>query len=155
MDTESAAQRISDFLVIGAGSAGCVLARRLLDTGHTVTLVEAGEQDVSPDIDDVSRLGLLWGSPVDWNYFTEPQPGLDDRRIHLPRGKVLGGSHSLNAAIWVRGDRSDYDHWAEAGCPGWGWDDVVPFFEAIEAYPEGDPSTRGHDGPLPLSLIHI
>ncbi|MCM3330853.1 GMC family oxidoreductase [Kocuria palustris] len=151
MDTESAAQRISDFLVIGAGSAGCVLARRLLDAGHTVTLVEAGEQDVSPDIDDVSRLGLLWGSPVDWNYFTEPQPGLDGRCIHLPRGKVLGGSHSLNAAIWVRGDRSDYDHWAEAGCPGWGWDDVVPFFEAIEAYPEGDPSTRGHDGPLPIT----
>ncbi|MFC7401321.1 GMC family oxidoreductase [Citricoccus sp. GCM10030269] len=138
-------------LVIGAGSAGCVLTRRLLDAGHTVTLVEAGDHDVNPDIDDVSRLGYLWGSDVDWNYFTEPQSELNGRRVHLPRGKVLGGSHALNATIWVRGDRRDYDGWAENGCTGWSWDEVLPFFKAIENYRHGDPDTRGHDGPLDVT----
>ncbi|WP_144790060.1 GMC family oxidoreductase [Kocuria palustris] len=151
MNTDTSTRPSSDFLVIGAGSAGCVLTRRLLDAGHSVTLVEAGDQDINPDIDDVSRLGLLWGSPVDWNYYTEPQPGLDGRRVHLPRGKVLGGSHALNAAIWVRGDRKDYDGWADNGCPGWGWSQVEPYFRAIEAYPDGDPDSRGHDGPLDIT----
>ena len=142
----------TDFLVIGAGSAGCVITRRLLDAGHTVTLVEAGEHDINPDIDDVSRLGLLWGSPVDWNYYTEPQEGLHGRRIHLPRGKVLGGSHALNAAIWVRGDRTDFDGWAEqTGCPDWSWDEVLPYFRAIENYRSGDPDSRGHDGLLDVT----
>lgn len=141
----------TDFLVIGAGSAGCVLTRRLLDAGHTVTLIEAGDQDINPDIDDVSRLGLLWGSSVDWNYYTVPQRELDDRRIHLPRGRVLGGSHALNAAIWVRGDREDYDGWARNGCPGWSWDAVQPYFKAIEAHPEGDPELRGQNGPLDVT----
>ncbi|NNM49091.1 FAD-binding protein [Micrococcus luteus] len=149
---ESPQTRHTDVLVIGAGSAGCVLTRRLLDAGRRVTLVEAGEHDVNPDIDDVSRLGFLWETDVDWNYRTTPQPELDGRRVHLPRGKVLGGSHALNAAIWVRGDRWDYDTWAgELGCAGWAWDDVAPYFRAIEAYPEGDPTTRGRDGLLDVS----
>ncbi|MGD6980315.1 MULTISPECIES: GMC family oxidoreductase [Citricoccus] len=141
----------TDFLVIGAGSAGCVIARRLLDAGHTVTLAEAGDHDINPDIDDVSRLGYLWGSDVDWNYFTEPQPELNDRRVHLPRGKVLGGSHALNATIWVRGDRADFDGWAQDGCTGWSWDEVLPYFRAIEAYADGDPGVRGQDGPLDVT----
>jgi choline dehydrogenase len=149
--TETPSADPTDFLVIGAGSAGCVIARRLLDAGHTVTLVEAGDHDINPDIDDVSRLGYLWGSDVDWNYFTEPQAELDGRRVHLPRGKVLGGSHALNATIWVRGDRADYDGWAQDGCPGWSWDEVLPYFRAIEAYPDGDPAVRGHDGPLDVT----
>ncbi|MBB5750266.1 GMC family oxidoreductase [Micrococcus sp. TA1] len=141
----------TDFLVIGAGSAGCVIARRLLDAGHTVTLAEAGDHDINPDIDDVSRLGYLWGSDVDWNYFTEPQPELNDRRVHLPRGKVLGGSHALNATIWVRGDRADFDGWAQDGCTGWSWDEVLPYFRAIEAYADGEPGVRGQDGPLDVT----
>lgn len=141
----------TDYLVIGAGSAGCVITRRLLDAGHTVTLVEAGDHDINPDIDDVSRLGFLWGSEVDWNYFTEPQAELDGRRVHLPRGKVLGGSHALNATIWVRGDRTDFDGWAQDGCPGWSWDEVLPYFRAIEACADGAPEVRGHHGPLDVT----
>lgn len=140
----------TDYLLIGAGSAGCVLARRLVDSGHRVTLVEAGGEDTNPNIDDVSRLGFLWGSEEDWNYFTTPQTELHDRQIHLPRGKVLGGSHALNATIWVRGDRWDYDQWAAQGCSGWGWDDVVPYFEAIENYSSGGPG-RGTAGLLDLT----
>lgn len=141
----------TEFLVIGAGSAGSVLTRRLLDAGHRVTLVEAGDQDINPDIDDVSRLGFLWGSEQDWNYYTEPQPGLAGRRIHIPRGKVMGGSHALNATIWVRGDSSDYDAWADNGCPGWSWNEVLPYFKAIETYLDGDPEVRGHEGLLDVT----
>lgn len=146
------AERTTSFLVIGAGSSGCVLTRRLLDAGYRVTLVEAGDQDVNPDIDDVSRLGFLWGSEQDWNYYTEPQPGLNDRRVHLPRGKVMGGSHALNATIWVRGDKSDYDKWAAKGCAGWSWDEVLPFYKAIEKYLDGDPESRGHQGLLDVTV---
>lgn len=151
MPESTTAPAITDFLVIGAGSAGCVLTRRLLDAGHSVTLVEAGEHDLNPDIDDVSRLGFLWGSDVDWNYFTEPQAELNGRRVHLPRGKVLGGSHALNATIWVRGDRRDFDAWAQGGCTGWAWEEALPYFQAIEAYRDGDARTRGHDGPLDVT----
>lgn len=145
-------QQRTDVLVIGAGSAGCVLTRRLLDAGRRVTLVEAGGDDVNPDIDDVSRLGFLWESDVDWNYRTTPQPNLGGRRVHLPRGKVLGGSHALNATIWVRGDQWDYDTWAEEfGCAGWSWADVLPYFKAIEGYPDGDAENRGRDGMLDIT----
>lgn len=148
--TESTAPA-TDYLVIGAGSAGCVITRRLLDAGHTVTFVEAGEDDFNPDIDDVARLGFLWGSEVDWNYFTEPQAALNDRQVHLPRGKVLGGSHALNATIWVRGDRTDFDSWAADGCPGWSWDEVLPYYRAIENHQGGGPATRGRDGLLDVT----
>ncbi|MDR7292868.1 GMC family oxidoreductase [Pseudoglutamicibacter albus] len=148
-NTETSTYRATDCLVIGAGSAGSVIARRLLDAGHTVTVVEAGGQDANPDIDDVSRLGLLWSGPHDWDFATTPQANAANQQIQIPRGKVLGGSHALNATIWVRGAKEDFDGWAtEHDCAGWGWDDVLPYFKAIENYPEGDPETRGHDGPL-------
>ena len=138
----------TEYLIIGAGSAGNVLTRRLLDAGHTVTLVEAGAQDTNPDIAYFRYLGRIWHSPQDWDFQTAPQPGANGRRLHLPRGKVMGGSHALNAGIWVRGARQDYDAWAYSGCPGWGWEDVLPYFRKIETFDGGASETRGGDGLL-------
>lgn len=139
---------MTDFLIIGGGSAGIVLTRRLLDAGKTVTLVEAGLRDPNPDIDHLYNLGKLWHSEQDWDYYTTPQPGANNRRLHLPRGKVLGGSHALNACIWVRGAAQDYDTWEYLGNPGWGWSGVLPYFKKIENYDGGESPTRGGDGPL-------
>lgn len=140
-----------DYLVIGAGSAGNVIARRLLDAGKRVAVLEAGEQDTNPDIANVCTLGALWHSQQDWDYHTTAQEGASGRSLHLPRGKVMGGSHALNATIWVRGARQDYDTWAYLGCPGWSWDDVLPLFKKIETYDGGASETRGGDGLLDVS----
>ena len=109
-----------DVIVVGAGSAGSVLVRRLVDAGRSVVLLEAGGHDTNPAIHDPARLGEIWHSADDWDYFTVPQPHAADRRLHLPRGKVLGGSHALNAMIWVRCAPQDFDHWASLGNEGWG-----------------------------------
>ncbi|MFC4904301.1 GMC family oxidoreductase [Kocuria oceani] len=142
------------YVVVGAGTAGSILTRRLLDAGHEVILLEAGGTDLNPAIHQVSRLGELWHSPEDWDYFTVPQRHADGRVIHWPRGRVLGGSHALNATIWVRGAAQDYDAWAADGCPGWGWEDVLPWFRALETYvpPAGavPGDSRGTDGPVPV-----
>lgn len=142
-------------VVVGAGTAGSIVAGRLAEAGHHVTLVEAGGEDTNPAIPHLSRLGELWHSPEDWDYFTVPQEHASGRVIHWPRGRVLGGSHALNAAIWVRGNPLDYDDWAAAGCEGWAWRDVAPVFEALEAYdgPTADDDAaapRGTDGPVPV-----
>lgn len=139
---------MTDFLVVGGGSAGIVITRRLLDAGKTVTLVEAGLRDPNPDIAHLYNLGKLWHSEQDWDYYTVPQEGASGRRLHLPRGKVLGGSHALNACIWVRGDSSDYDAWEKMGNSGWGWSDVLPYFKKIENFDGGASATRGRDGLL-------
>ncbi|NAZ74253.1 oxidoreductase [Kineococcus sp. T13] len=137
-----------DTVVVGAGSAGSVITRRLVDAGQRVLLLEAGGEDLNPAIHDVGRLGELWHGPEDWGHFTTPQEHALGRRLHLPRGKVVGGSHALNATIYVRGHASDYDAWAAAGCTGWGWRDVLPAFKAIEDYDGGASELRGKDGLL-------
>jgi len=137
-----------DFIIAGAGSSGNVIARRLIDAGKTVAIIEAGPFDTNPDITKVYDLGKLWHSEQDWDYRTLPQAHANNRELHIPRGKVMGGSHALNATIWVRGAKEDYDTWAYLGCDGWSWDEVLPAFKAIENYPQGDPETRGHAGLL-------
>ncbi|WP_125100753.1 GMC family oxidoreductase [Leucobacter chromiireducens] len=138
-------------IVVGAGSAGSVVARRLADAGVTVTVLEAGGEDTNPAIHDLSRMGELWHSADDWDYFTTPQPGAAGRRMHLPRGKVLGGSHALNAMIWVRCAPQDFDHWAELGNPGWAWDDVLPVYRDIERFSGGASELRGGEGLLDVT----
>jgi choline dehydrogenase len=123
--------------VVGAGSAGAAAARRLFDRGATVLLLEAGGPADNPAIDDVGRAHELWNAPEDWAFFTAPQKHGANRRLHWPRGKVVGGSSCLNAAIYVRGAAADFDHWAYLGNPGWRWDDVRPVYERME-----------HPGPL-------
>jgi len=121
-----------DVIVVGAGSAGSVVARRLLDAGAEVALLEAGRPDENPAIHDLSRMGELWHGPDDWDYFTTPQAHAAGRRLHWPRGKVLGGSHSLNASIYVRGAHADFDRWEREGATGWGWSQVLPYYRRIE-----------------------
>lgn len=138
-------------IVVGGGSAGAVVARRLVDAGMAVTLVEAGGEDVNPAIHDPSRMGELWHSTDDWNYYTAPQEHAAQRRLHLPRGKVLGGSHALNAMIWVRGAPADFDGWAALGNSGWAWQDVLPVYRAIETFSGGESEIHGANGPLPVT----
>ena len=124
-----------DYLIVGAGSAGCVLANRLsANSNHRVLLLEAGGRDWHPFIHMPAGLAKLVGKKgVNWDYSTEPEAQLGNRRLWWPRGKVLGGSSSINAMCYIRGDARDYDEWAElAGDPGWSWDAVLPYFRRSE-----------------------
>src|SRR4051794_34145684 len=123
-------QRMHDYIIVGAGSAGCVLASRLSeDPDVSVLLIEAGPPDTWDNIHIPVGVTALSNSEVDWAHYTFHEPHCDGRRIYLPRGRVLGGSSSINAMVYIRGNRADYDAWRDAGCEGWGWDDLLPYFE--------------------------
>ncbi|MBY0330880.1 MAG: GMC family oxidoreductase N-terminal domain-containing protein [Acetobacteraceae bacterium] len=140
----------TDYLVIGAGSAGCVVAARLAESGARVTLLEAGPPDRLPWIHvPAGMLKLIRNPAVNWMYASEPEPGTAGRAIHWPRGRVLGGSSSINGMLYVRGNPADFDLWAQMGCRGWSHDDVLPFFRKSEHYVQGgDPAHRGQGGVL-------
>lgn len=139
-----------DYIIVGAGSAGCVLADRLSASGqHRVLLLEAGGSDWHPFIHMPAGLAkLVSNQSINWNYNTEPEPNLNNRRLYWPRGKVLGGSSSINAMCYIRGQRADYDAWAAAGNPGWSFAEVLPLFRRSEANTRGTDALHGDAGPL-------
>lgn len=145
-----------DYIIVGGGTAGCVLANRLsADPGVTVLLVEAGAKERSPWIEiPAGFYKLLTSSDFNWRFTSEPEPNTLHRRIAIPRGKGLGGSTLINGMIYVRGQAQDYDGWAQRGCTGWSFAEVAPVFRRIESYDGPDPSgSRGHDGPLPICEV--
>ena len=144
-----------DFIVIGAGSAGCVLAARLSEDPATrVLLLEAGPADDSFWIHLPIGYGkTMWSPKYNWCFHTDADPNMNGRRIYWPRGKTLGGSSSINGLIYIRGQRQDYDHWAAQGNPGWGYDDVLPYFIKSERNQRGASAFHGGDGPLSVSDI--
>ena len=144
-----------DYIVVGAGSAGCVLAGRLSEDPATrVLLLEAGPPDTSIWIHLPIGYGkTMWSDKVNWRYYTDPDPNMNGRRIYWPRGKTLGGSSSINGLIYIRGQREDYDAWAALGNTGWGYDDVLPYFIKSEGNQRGAIPLHGGDGPLKVSDI--
>src|SRR5579863_7745848 len=144
-----------DFVIVGAGSAGCVLANRLTADGkHSVLLLEAGPKDTNPWIHVPLGYGRLFKEKtVNWMYQTEPEPGLNGRNVFQPRGKVLGGSSSINGLLYVRGQHEDYDRWRQRGNVGWGYDDVLPYFKKAENQARGADDFHGAGGPLPVSEL--
>jgi len=141
-----------DYVIVGAGSAGCVMAARLSeDASARVLLLEAGGPDTRSEIHIPAAFAKLFRSDCDWNYATEPQPRLANRRLYWPRGKVLGGSSSINAMVYIRGHRSDFDAWAAAGNPGWAFADVLPFFQRAEDNQRGSSDFHATGSPLAVS----
>ena len=143
----------AEYVIVGAGSAGCAMAYRLAEAGRSVIVVEHGGTDWGPFIQMPAALSYPMNMRrYDWGYLTEPEPHLDGRRLVAPRGKVLGGSSSINGMVYVRGHPNDFDHWEECGATGWAFRDVAPYFQRMETWHDsghgGDASWRGTSGPL-------
>lgn len=155
MPAVSKAREEFDFIVIGAGSSGCVLANRLsAHARHTVLLLEAGGPDRSPWIHVPIGYGkTIFDGRINWRYETEPEPELGKRRVYWPRGKVLGGSGSVNGLVYIRGQREDFDGWAAQGNPGWSYDELLPYFRKSEHQVRGPDAFHGADGPLWVSDV--
>lgn len=141
-----------DYVIVGAGTAGCVLANRLTeDPSVSVLILEAGGRDLHPMIHVPGGVGMLFGPRVNWRFHTVPQPYLDNRRIWYPQGKTLGGSSSINAMVYIRGQREDYDNWAALGNDGWSYDDVLPYFRKSEDNSRMVDGYHGQGGPQAVS----
>jgi choline dehydrogenase len=146
----------ADYVIVGAGSAGCAMAYRLAEAGKSVLVIEAGGTDIGPFIQMPGALSYPMNMKrYDWGYVSEPEPHLSGRRMACPRGRVIGGSSSINGMVYVRGHAQDYEAWQELGADGWSYADVYPYFERMESWHPGphggDPSWRGTDGPLHVS----
>lgn len=146
----------ADFVIVGAGSAGCAMAYRLSEAGASVIVIEHGGTDAGPLIQMPAALSYPMNMKrYDWGYTSEPEPHLGGRRLACPRGKVIGGSSSINGMVYVRGHAMDFDHWAEQGAEGWSYADVLPYYKRMEHWHDGghggDPAWRGTDGPLHVS----
>src|SRR6267154_6914997 len=145
----------ADFIIVGAGSAGCAVAARLSEDPATrVLLLEAGGEDRNRWIHIPLGFGKTFADPsVNWCYETEPDPGAGDRRVYSPRGKVLGGSSSINGMVYIRGQAEDFDHWRQLGNTGWSFDDVLPYFKRAEHQTRGADEFHGAGGPLCVSDV--
>ena len=144
-----------DYIIVGAGSAGCILANRLSESGeHSVLVLEAGGKDSNPWIKLPVGFAKTYYHPTyNYMYYSEPEAEMGGRKLYAPRGKVQGGSGSINAMIYVRGQRKDYDDWAARGNPGWGYDDVIPYFKRIENHPLGDNEHHSSKGPITITQM--
>ncbi|WP_374619374.1 GMC family oxidoreductase [Pandoraea sp.] len=144
-----------DYVIVGAGSAGCVLANRLTENGrYSVCLLEAGPEDRYPWIHiPIGYAKTMHHAVYNWRFYTEPEPNLANRQIYQPRGRTLGGSSSINGLMYIRGQQRDYDEWASLGNRGWGWSDCLPYFRKLETNDLGPSDTRGSDGPMHATSI--
>ncbi len=145
-----------DYVIVGAGSAGCVLSARLSADGARVLVLEAGDHDRHWLLHVPIGVGKVWhDARFNWSYMSEPEPNLGDRQIFHPRGKVVGGSSSINMMAYVRGHRGDYDRWRQMGLDGWAYDDVLPYFKRAQSFAEASTEFHGTDGPWNIQTTDI